>query len=65
MRYRLFALDERGRVLGFVGMDHSNDAEAIAAVEKGYPHQALELWQGQRHVRAFAGRPALGLLKGA
>jgi len=52
--YRLYILNDAGRIVGAVEAMHDGDAEAIAWAKQQLDRNDLELWTGARVVAELA-----------
>ncbi|MDB5423508.1 MAG: hypothetical protein JWQ29_924 [Phenylobacterium sp.] len=55
--YRLYFLDDNGRIKDAVEFESDGDDEALAQAEARHDGRAMELWSGARMVRKIANRP--------
>lgn len=54
--YRVYILNEEGRIIGRHDLDCVDDTAATVMVERQFPHPHMELWQLDRLVKVF-GKP--------
>ena len=54
LEYKVYCLDDAGRIAMWVNLKSSNDAEAIKRAREFCGEYELELWQGHRKLYGFA-----------
>ena len=53
MDYRLYVLDEAGRVRSRIDLECASDEDACQRARAAAQSQRVELWQGQRRIGTF------------